>query len=811
MNAAIFYLTLLVICYLSSPAVANPATTSRLKLDAANAYHAGKYQQARSIWKSLLQQPELKPAHLAEIYSLLAALSQQLGQPRKAVSFWQQAIAIYRSPSNTGQTKSPYLLATVLVEKAQAHNSLHQTAFSRTLLREAINIAQQEDYTLIEATAYQALGNAQTIARDYSDAIFNYDQSLAAAQKINNSQLIVVALNNLSNSYQKKSQLLKNQAQSAQESGDKSAPDLFRTASAMAQLAWHYAREAVKKSESSQSLFSAIAILQLVELAKTYSMHQEVELISVEDYLRRTHQILLSIPNSQRKASALIKLAHLQENPVGVLKSAIQVSQSIGDLPTQSLALGELGAYYEQKQEYDKALQLTHQARQIAGQINAANILYRWDWQAGRIHRSLGHREDAILAYQQAIASKQLIRSELARSNQDLTIDFRLEVEPVYRQLIELLLTGNPKQSAQRQALLVKDLLRVSELGHFFGDDCLLPKAERENPHSPHSTLTTVINTIILEKNTYIILQLPDGQVKSLALPITAARMNQMVKQWRYDLENQENDRYLSLSRKLYQLLIKPIEPELAASETEQLVFVNDGILRNVPLAALQDGKQFLIEKYPISNSLGFDLKLESAESSLIHVLAFGLTRGGEESPPLAHVKEELTNLGKITETNSFLDREFNLDNFVRETLQDKYNVIHIATHPQFSGIAGHTYLEAYKTKITLTELEQILSQRARDSPLELLTLSACETAVGSSRAILGLAGVALRSNVEHVIGSLWSVYGREMASFTSDFYRYWLQDKLTLSEALRQAQLNLINQPDFHPAIWSSLILIER
>ena len=184
---------------------------------------------------------------------------------------------------------------------------------------------------------------------------------------------------------------------------------------------------------------------------------------------------------------------------------------------------------------------------------------------------------------------------------------------------------------------------------------------------------------------------------------------------------------------------------------------------------------------------------------------------GSDASRPLPYVKEEVTNLVNITESNSFLDREFNLDNFVRETQKDKYNVIHIATHAKFSGTAQQTYLEAYEKKITLRELEQILNQRPRDSTLELLTLSACETAVGSNRAILGLAGVAIRSNVDNIMGSLWSVSDLEMASVTSDFYRYWLQDKLTKSEALRQAQINLIKKPDFHPAIWSSLILIER
>ena len=142
---------------------------------------------------------------------------------------------------------------------------------------------------------------------------------------------------------------------------------------------------------------------------------------------------------------------------------------------------------------------------------------------------------------------------------------------------------------------------------------------------------------------------------------------------------------------------------------------------------------------------------------------------------------------------------------------KDKYNVIHIATHAKFSGTKEQTYIETYQEKISLGKLEQVLNQRKLDNRIELLTLSACETAAGSERAILGLAGVAIRSNVNTVLGSLWSVSDQEMASLITDFYHYWLSDKLTRPQALRQAQLNLIKMADFHPAIWSSLILIER
>ena len=808
-------LPLLLSFYFHNSVDANLITTRKMEREAKKAYSNGKYQQALFIWSNLLQQPDVDSASKADIYSNQAALYRQIGQSGKAISTWQKAIAIYRQSQDK---RSQYLLAAVLVDKAQAHNDLGQTDFSIPLLREASTIARSRNLIeieplgrfVVEAVAHQALGNAHTIVGEYDLAIINYSKSLATARKIDDRKLVVVALNNLSNSYNRKYHLLVSQAQSAQEFGKVEVEDLFEQGLLMARKAWFNATEAVKESDKSQSIFSAEVILQLVELSKAYSPQGIVEPISTEKYLIRASSILLNLPNQERKAIALIKLANLEEYPVTTLNHALKVAKNIGYLPVQSMALGHLGAYYEQQRDYDKAIELTQQAQQTASQIRAGNLQYHWDWQAGRIYRALGRDEDAVFAYQQAIASLQLIRSDLATANNELQADFRLEIEPVYRQLIELLLEGNHSGSEIKQALEVKELLQLSELENFFGDDCVIVEADKSNSADLAPEKTTVVNTIILEQSTYLILQLPNGGVKSYQVPISSQEMNQMVEQWRYDLENQENDSYLTLSRKLYQLFIKTIEPELTATKIERLVFVNDGALRNVPMAALHDGERFLVEKYTVANSLGFDFKPNESKSNEVNVLAFGLTLGSENSRPLPYVKEELAQIEDITQSKSFLNQEFNLDNLVKQTEKDKYDVIHIATHGEFGGTARQTYLQAYQQKVSLKELERILNQREPNSQIELLTLSACDTAVGSDRAILGLAGVAIRSNVDNVLGSLWSVSDREMVSLTSDFYRHWLEDELSKSQALRLAQIDLIKNFDPHPAIWSSLILIE-
>ena len=152
---------------------ANPVGMEKMELEATKAYRAGEYQQAISIWSDILRQPDLETAKKAEIYSNQAALYRQIGQPGTAIPTWHQAIAIYRQSRDK---RSRRLLAAVLVDKAQAHNALGQTDFSVPLSREAIEIANQDNLTEIEAVGHQALGNALTIVGKYEEAIFNYSK-----------------------------------------------------------------------------------------------------------------------------------------------------------------------------------------------------------------------------------------------------------------------------------------------------------------------------------------------------------------------------------------------------------------------------------------------------------------------------------------------------------------------------------------------------------------------------------------------------------------------------------------------------------
>jgi CHAT domain-containing protein len=218
-------------------------------------------------------------------------------------------------------------------------------------------------------------------------------------------------------------------------------------------------------------------------------------------------------------------------------------------------------------------------------------------------------------------------------------------------------------------------------------------------------------------------------------------------------------------------------------------------------MAALHDGRQFLIEKYPLATALGLNLTAGDRPAPPTRpALILGLT---EELPAVA---AETATVEKIVGGNRFLDRDFTSANFRQRLKQRDYAIVHIATHGKFNPDIDSSFLQAFDSRIQLTEFEDIL--RLRKPAIELLVLSACQTAVGDDRSTLGLAGVALRTGVKSVLATLWFINDADTVPLIADFYQYWHQG-MTKAEALQKAQLKAIADPNGHPAIWSPFILV--
>ncbi|HLO87881.1 MAG TPA: CHAT domain-containing protein, partial [Nostocaceae cyanobacterium] len=263
------------------------------------------------------------------------------------------------------------------------------------------------------------------------------------------------------------------------------------------------------------------------------------------------------------------------------------------------------------------------------------------------------------------------------------------------------------------------------------------------------------------------------------------------------DPDNTGSKKYLSFAQQLYKLLIAPREEELQKQGINNLMFVMDEGLRSLPIAALHDGKQFLIEKYSLALIPSFSLvDTEYKGIKNAEVLAMGAATftADQKQSELRAVPIEMAIVTQKFKGQSFLNQEFTLDNLKRQRTIKPYPIIHLATHADFpskaSGSKNQPYIQLYNKKLQLDQIEEL---GWKNPPVELLVLSACKSAVGDEGAELGFAGLAVKSGVKTAIASLWYVSDPGTFGLMTEFYNQ-LKNAPIKAEALRQAQIAMIN-----------------
>jgi len=776
-------------------------------------YNFGQYRSAIELWLKELKQTSDKNIK-ATLYSNLGSAYRQIGNSGQAVKAWEESAKIYQSIK---QGESHRVLARILTEEAQDYNALGQSRIAIPLLHSAIDIAKNNKDLIAEAAARGVLGNAYLALGDFTAAIASHQESLSIATKLQNPSLISIIANNLGNALNTRYQHYLFQVNlAAQEGDDQEEYRLSTLAKQDAITAQSAYKNSVQESEKIGGIYQAKALLSLARfLQQQPSTSPEV----IRQYSQQIISILENVPDSHNKAYTLINLAGIltgdqaENDKIHNLSQAIATAEKIGDQRAESFALTALGAIYQQMGNFSRALELTQKAELVAQRVNATDSLYRALAQAGSIYKAQGVKDLAIISYRQAIAALQTIRGDIIVASKDLQFDLRDSVEPVYRELMSLLLAGNSQiphsQAPIQEALQVSELLQLNELQNFFGDECVhVARHNHSLSQLASDQSTAVINSIFLNDRTYMIMRLSNGTLKSYPVEISGAELTEQVNQLRFKLEDISTDEYLTEAQKIYDLLIRPLIPDLTSAQINTLVFINDGVLRNIPMAALHDGKQFLVEKYAIANTL--NLNLTPTRQSTQHPstsVVFGLSAEVPPFAPLPYVEAETVGVQKILAGKRFLDREFTLENLSQQIDQNGYAIVHLATHGKFGTDSDNTFLQLFNQRISLNEFEGVLRKSKQE--IELLTLSACQTATGDSRAILGLAGVALRSGVQSILASLWFINDADTVTLMKDFYTQLHQSGLTKAEALRQAQLKIIADPNGHPAIWSPFVLV--
>ena len=428
---------------------------------------------------------------------------------------------------------------------------------------------------------------------------------------------------------------------------------------------------------------------------------------------------------SEGSFSAWIKLKNIEQ----LVQTALTQSQKLGDSLLEANALGYLGAIAYLQDDLPTALQFTEKARMQVSNFNHPEIAYLWQWQLGRILQRQGQIDQAIIAYTTTYQLLQSLRQELVGANADLQFAFRDRVDPVYRELVDLLLqSDSPNLDRLAKSRDVIESLQVAELNNFFKEACLEGTPQQLDQIDSHAA---IVYAITLPKRLAVILSLPTQPLQVYENPTKNPQEIEEVVQSM--LKNTLNPRVkevnLQANQQLYDWLIRPFEQTLKEHDIQTLVFVLDGVLRGVPVAALHDGQHFLLKKYALALTPG--LQLLSAPSAIqrspnatpLTALIAGLVEARQGFNALPNVAIEVQEIASLFPSTVLMNQDFNQHRLQTELKDFSFPIVHLATHAQFSSKAEDTFLLTYDDRINVKNLDQLLRE-TKEKPIPIGAVS---------------------------------------------------------------------------------------
>ncbi|MEE3718346.1 CHAT domain-containing protein [Tumidithrix elongata RA019] len=367
-----------------------------------------------------------------------------------------------------------------------------------------------------------------------------------------------------------------------------------------------------------------------------------------------------------------------------------------------------------------------------------------------------------------------------------------LEIRDILKKRVDLLLLEDNLSAAFE----VLEAGYVAELETFLERDLNAPPLTLEDGRQLLSDLslrsgsvTALVYPIVLDDRIEILVIPPRDKGKPFrryVKNVNPATVEAALIDYRSNLQDVNSQDYLKDAQQLYNWIMAPIDAQLKAAKIETLVFVMDVGLRVIPPAALHDGKQFLVERYASVNIPALRVtRLESRDRTNNRVLAMGLTEPIEGFAALPAAEVEVTTIGKTGAI--FLNREFTVDNLQNQRQSSRYSILHLATHGKFiSDRVDGAYIQLWNSRL---RLDQFPALRFDNPLVELMTLSACETAVGNN---LGISGLSVESGARSVLASLWAVSDSGTAPLMISFYHNF-PNELSKAIALQKTQLSLL------------------
>jgi CHAT domain-containing protein len=524
-----------------------------------------------------------------------------------------------------------------------------------------------------------------------------------------------------------------------------------------------------------------------------------------------------------------------------------------------------LAQVYEGQHRLDEAGRLNRRALALARaapRSEVAETLVFLDWREARLADAAGQDDDAIAAYQRAVDQIQQIRQDLPIDDEDGRSSFSATLRPIYLGLADLRLKRVRQLPAERQSDELRavtdtlELLKQAEMQDYLGDRCTVDAIEEGRPVPGPGV--AFIYPVLLKDRIEIILETQAG-LSQATVPVREDKVEASVRRLASDLRADAPD-FRQPAAELYDWVLRPVETQLKAQSISTIVLVSDGVLRLVPIAVLYDGHQFVVENYASATVTGLSMtNARPADGAPQTALISGMSQAGpvvdeldaalrraqneepETSPPgaghperglatllagarvhadpeasraslaLPGVRREVSDLEATLHGTVLLDSQFTERHFEDDAATGSYRIVHIASHGFFGGNASDSFILTYDKLLTIDQLQSLLASGSyRSHPIEILSLSACDTAEGNERSPLGISGAAMKARAKSVIGTLWPVEDRAAEETMVGFYRNLKDQHMSKAEALREAQLQLLHQSGTaRPVYWAPFVLI--
>jgi len=523
--------------------------------------------------------------------------------------------------------------------------------------------------------------------------------------------------------------------------------------------------------------------------------------------------IIDSIYAKLNLAQSLVRLS-LSQYPeaLNLGQEALSASVKINNQRAKSAALGLIGSAYNQLNQTAQAQRYFEQAVAISQSIQAWDLAYQWQWKLGQLYSELPNSNRSLEAYTAAINSLDQIREDILAVNPELQFAFKEKVEPVYLEYIELLISQ--EHPDLKRAVEVHDKLRIAELENYLQCNHLNKDSlYEENAEN----LPTIIHLIKLKNKLEIIVRNIQGfhQYSLNWSEVEAAINNLLILTQDLNFINIQEPDFIDYSQAVYNLIITPIKSKSYLPNSGTLIFIVDSYLQNIPFSMLHDGEKYLVESYSISTSISSTLikpKTLNLATRKFKTLIGGISQVDPNFlkgfAPLPQVTDEIKSIQEnMLFTSKLINNQFTSENFLHEIETHPFQIVHLSTHAQYSSDPENTFILSWDKLLKLKELKTLFQNEI--SPIELLILSACQTAKGDKQATLGIAGLAVQGGARSTLASLWLIDSNSTGKFMDEFYKSFTQGN-TKAQALRQAQLKLLHDKYYsHPYFWSAFILV--